>query len=221
MRENWSKHISTALALFKREQGKKKKMPCNKGHATPTLILPRYTPTTTYMPRGACKRSNTRCCWLAQLGEGAGSWSWRGISHPSVPSHRAGWPCQPSLGETVKTFPSEGVLWCSFEQSIPKTSSLELPFSQGQSLHGQESSAGDHLLLASAVYLAAASSSNTLFFFLCWIRQGNSCLTWIQCLTLNFISQSVVAVSKSVSMVVFSCLDDAKSCRDTEACSRM
>lgn len=221
MRENWSKHISTMLASFKREQ-KKKKMPCNEGRSTPTLIPPRYPPTTTYMPRSACKRSNAHCCCLAQPGEGAGSWSWRGIPHPSVPSHRASWPCQPSLGETVKTFPSEGVLWCSFEQSIPKTSSLELPFSQGQSLHGQESSAGDRLLHASAVYLAAASSSNSLsLFFFWWIRQGNSCLTWIQCLTLNFISQLVVAVSKSVSMVVFSCLDDAKSCRDTEACGRM
>lgn len=70
------------------------------------------------------------------------SWGWQGFSYPSMPSHHASRPCQPSLGETVKTFPFKGVLWCSLEQSIPKTSSVELPFSHGQSLPGQERSAG-------------------------------------------------------------------------------
>lgn len=98
------------------------------------------------------------CSWVRVQG----SWSWQEISYPIMPSHRASWPCQPSLGETVKTFPFRGGLWCSFEQSIPKTSSVELPFSHGQSLPSQERSAGDRLHMR-PLYPAAAFSTNSLF----------------------------------------------------------
>lgn len=49
---------------------------------------------------------------------------------------------------------------CSFEQSIPKTSSVELPFSHGQSLSGQRRPAGGRLH-TSPVYLTAAFSTNS------------------------------------------------------------
>lgn len=152
-------HIRNACFL-RSTVAEKRQLALQSGHSTPTPLL--HPPTTTYMPRSTCKQSNTHCSCLVQLGEGAGSRSWRGISHPGVPSHRASWPCQPSLGEAVKTFPSRGGLWCSFEQSIPKTSSMELPFSHGQSLLGQERSAGDRLHM-SPVYLAAAFSTDSLF----------------------------------------------------------
>lgn len=118
------------------------------------------------MPRSTCKQSIIHCYWLGAVGvrvqvPEAG----RRFSHPSVPSHRASWLRQPSLGETAKTFPSDGEcwggLWCSFEQSIPKTSSVELPFSHGQSLTTQERSVGDRLRMNS-VYLAAAFTINSL-----------------------------------------------------------
>lgn len=101
---------------------------------TSTLTPLLHPPTTTYI----CPVANSLI--VTATVTGAAGWGCRvpeaggGISHPSMPSHRASWPCQPSLSETVKTFPFEGVLWCSFEQSIPKTSSVELPFSHGQSL---------------------------------------------------------------------------------------
>lgn len=120
----------------------------------PTVYAPQHVQTVHY------SLLLTGCSW----GEGAGSWS---FSHPSVPSHRASWLRQPSLGETAKTFPSDaecwGGLWCSFEQSIPKTSSVELPFSHGQSLTTQERSVGDRLRMNS-VYLVAAFTINSLSF---------------------------------------------------------
>lgn len=115
---------------------------------------------------------------------GAAGWGWgsRGISHPGVPSHRASRPCQPSLGEQWKHSPSGG-LWCSFEQSIPKTSSVELPFSHGQSLPGQERSAGDRLHTR-LQYPAAAFSTNSLF--LLNMTYSNPRLRWFQCFTSDF-----------------------------------
>lgn len=133
-------HIHNACFLFLQE---KKKLALQSGHSTPTLTPLLHPPTTMHLPRSTCKQSNTHCCWLVQLGEGAGSWSWRGISHPSMPSHRASWPCQPSLGETVKTFPSRGVYGVASNNRYQKPPARKLPFSQGQSLPGQERSAGD------------------------------------------------------------------------------
>lgn len=146
---------------------KKNALALQSGHSAPTdatAASAHHHPL--YMPRSTCKQSIIHCYWLGAVGvrvqvPEAG----RRFSHPSVPSHCASWLRQPSLGETAKTFPSDGEwrggLWCSFEQSIPKTSSVELPFSHGQSLTAQERSVGDRLRMNS-VYLAAAFAINSL-----------------------------------------------------------
>lgn len=111
----------------------------------PTVYAPQHVQTVHY------SLLLTGCSW----GEGAGSWSSQEVFTSQCNS------------ETVKTFPSDGEcwggLWCSFEQSIPKTSSVELPFSHGQSLTTQERSVGDRLRMNS-VYLVAAFTINSLSF---------------------------------------------------------
>lgn len=156
--ENRGEYISIAPAYF--VQWLQRKQTCLAIRASLTPL--HYPPTTTYMPCSTCKQSNSRCCWLVRLGEGTGFLKLEGNSHPSMPSDRASWPCQPSLGENSENIPLQGGLWCSFEQSIPKTSSVELPFSHGQSLPGQERSAADRLHMR-PLYPAAALSTNSLF----------------------------------------------------------
>lgn len=76
--------------------------------STPTSLL--HPPTTTYKPRSiANSLMLTAADWCGWV-RAQGSWSSRGVSRPSVPSHRASRPCQPSLGETVKTFPFRGFM---------------------------------------------------------------------------------------------------------------
>lgn len=148
---------------------KKKALALHSGHSAPTdatAASAHHHPL--YMPRSTCKQSIIHCYWLGAVGVRVQvPEARRRFSHPSVPSHRASWLRQPSLGETAKTFPSDGEcwggLWCSFEQSIPKTSSVELPFSHGQSLTTQERSVGDRLRMNS-VYLVAAFTINSLSF---------------------------------------------------------
>lgn len=157
MKENWGKHTSSTPASF---SCRKTKLALQSGRSAPTLTPLLHPPTTMHLPRSACKQPDARCCCLVQLGEGAGSWSWRGISHPSVPSHRASWPCQPSLGEAVKTFSSRGVYGVASNNRYQKPPARKLPFSQGQSLPGQERSAGDaSIWVSSSSFLYSLSLS--------------------------------------------------------------
>lgn len=129
---------------------------------TPTLPSLLHPPTTTYMPRSTCKQCNTYRCSLVRLGVGAGFLTLAGF----FTSQCAQSSCQSALPAFIRwnseNIPLQGGLWCSFEQSIPKTSSVELPFSHGQSLPGQERSAGDRLHMRPQ-YPAAAFSTNSLF----------------------------------------------------------
>lgn len=61
-----------------------------------------------------------------------GSWSWRGVSHPSVPSHHANHPCQLSLGETVKTFPFKGVYGAASNNRYQKPPAWNCPLATGR-----------------------------------------------------------------------------------------
>lgn len=68
------------------------------------------------------------CDWVRVQG----SWSWRGISHPSVASHRASQPCQPPLGETVKTFPFRGVYGAASNNRYQKPPAWNCPLATGR-----------------------------------------------------------------------------------------
>lgn len=207
MRESWGKHTSSTPASF---SCRKNKLALQSGRSAPTLTPLLHPPTTMHLPRSACKQPDARCCCLVQLGEGAGSWSWRGISHPSVPSHRASWPCQPSLGEAVKTFPSRG-LWCSFEQSIQKTSSTETALQPG----AESPRSGDQRETPPCGYLAAAFSTRSLFLLNTTRRltfEMNPVFHfWFHCSWFR----------KAVWMFVFFSLDDAKSCPQRRGMQRI
>lgn len=152
------------------------------------------------------------CSWVKVHG----SWSWRGISLPSMPSQRASWPCQPSLGEIVKKIPLQGGLWCSLEQSIPKTSSVELPFSPGQSLPGRERSAGDRCHMR-PLYPAAAFSTNPpsakcdVKHPVIWEESSVSLLISFHC---------YFSVTKAKLTVVFFSLDHSKMLRHAMGCRK-
>lgn len=68
------------------------------------------------------------CSWVKVHG----SWSWRGISLPSLPSQRASWPCQPSLGEIVKTFPFGGVCGAAWNNRYQKPPAWNCPLAPGR-----------------------------------------------------------------------------------------
>lgn len=68
------------------------------------------------------------CGWVRVQGFS----SWRGISHPRMPSHRASRPCQPSLGETVKTFPFKGVYGAASNNRYQKPPAWNCPLATGR-----------------------------------------------------------------------------------------
>lgn len=68
------------------------------------------------------------CSWVRVQG----SWSWQEISYPIMPSHRASWPCQPSLGETVKTFPFRGVYGAASNNRYQKPPAWNCPSATGR-----------------------------------------------------------------------------------------
>lgn len=123
-------HIFNACFLPSLDR-KKKMLSCNQ-HSTPTLTRLLHPPTDTYMPRSTCIQSNTHCCWRVQLGEGAGSWSWWGILHPSMPSHHPSWPCQLSLVVKEKTFPSRGVYGAALNNRYQKPPAWNCPSATGR-----------------------------------------------------------------------------------------
>lgn len=109
----------------------------------------------------------------------------------------------------MKTFPSGaggGVYGAASKQSIPKTSSVELPFNHGQNLPPVRRDG----LHTSPAYPAAAFSTNMTTH----VSDESSVL-------LLFLFYFTVTVTKAVSVVVFFSLDDAKSCRNVEACDGM
>lgn len=129
--------------------------------STPTQTLLLHPPTNTYLPRSTCKQSHSHCCcWLVQLGEGA---RFLKLARDFTSQHAQS-ACQLALPAFIRwdseKIPLRGGLWCSLEQSIPKTSSVELPFSPGQSLPGRERSAGDRCHMR-PLYPAAAFSTNS------------------------------------------------------------
>lgn len=94
---------------------------------------------------------------------------------------------------------------------------MELPFSHGQSLPGQERTAGDRLHMR-PLFPAAAFSTNSLSAEYD-VKQPMFELNPV--LYIDFISLLSVSVTKAVLMVVFISLDDAKSCQNVETCKGM
>lgn len=125
-------HIFNACFLLSLHCWRKKNNLVLQSALNTTLTRLLYPPTNTHMPHSTCKQSNTHCCWRVQLGEGAGSWSWWGISHPSMPSHHASWPCQLSLGVTEKTFPSRGVYGAALNNRYQKPPAWNCPSAMGR-----------------------------------------------------------------------------------------
>lgn len=99
---------------------------------TSTLAPPLHPPTTTYI----CPVAN-RLVLTAPV-TGAAGWGCRvpeaggGISHPSMPSHRASRPCQTSLGETVKKFPFKGVYGAASNNQYQKPPAWNCPLATGR-----------------------------------------------------------------------------------------
>lgn len=132
----WRAHIHKACFLCLMVAGKKKKetrLAIRALLIPPTLTPLLHPPTTTHTPRGTCKQSNTRCCWLVQLGEGAEFLKLAG----DFTSQRAQSSCQSALpgfiiGERVKTFPFEGVYGAASNNRYQKPPAWNCPLATGR-----------------------------------------------------------------------------------------
>lgn len=131
----WRAHIHNACFLRLMVAGQKKNLSLQSGHCWYRQHRHRCSirPPPPICPIAHANSFNTRCCWLVQLGEGAGfPEAGGGISHPSVPSHRASRPCQPSLGEIVRTFPFEGVYGAALNNRYQKPPAWNCPLATGR-----------------------------------------------------------------------------------------
>lgn len=96
----------------------------------PTSLL--HPPTTTYMPRSACKQSNTYRCWLARLGEGAGLLKLAGY----FTSQRAQSSCQSALPAFIRwnseNIPLQGVYGAASNNRYQKPPAWNCPLAMGR-----------------------------------------------------------------------------------------